>query len=164
LFVGTERTVRALKEKGLPDDRIRGARYGQPIRVGEVTITPTPARHEESKGHTQRGDCCGFIINAVGTTFWHPNDTDLLEEHLEVTGLDVLLLPIAPHVLGTEGAVKLAESSAATHIIPCHYGTYDSDVYWCTGDPTAVRRGISDSARRYHQLAVGEKLVLPARR
>jgi L-ascorbate metabolism protein UlaG (beta-lactamase superfamily) len=164
LFVGTERTVRTLRELGLPDDRIRVARYGQPIRVGEVTITATPARHEEAKGHTERGDCCGFIIEAAGVTFWHPNDTDLLDEHLEVKDIDVLLLPIAPHVLGTQGAITLAESTGAAHLIPCHYGTYDSDVYWCTGDPIAVRQGIADADRRYHQRAVGEKLVLPARK
>ena len=163
LFVGTERTLRTFRELGLCEDRIRIARYGQPIRVGEVTITPTVARHEEAKGHTARGDCCGYIIEACGVTFWHPNDTDLLDEHLEVQGIDVLLLPIAPHVLGTEGAIRLAESTGAAHIIPCHYGTYDSDIYWCTGDPLAVRQGVTDPDRRYHQLAVGEKLVLPGR-
>ena len=163
LFVGTERTLRTFRELGLCEDRIRAARCGQPIRVGEVTITPTVARHEEAKGHTARGDCCGYIIEACGVTFWHPNDTDLLDEHLEVKEIDVLLLPIAPHVLGTEGAIRLAESTGAAHIIPCHYGTYDSDIYWCTGDPLAVRQGVTDPDRRYHQLAVGEKLVLPGR-
>jgi L-ascorbate metabolism protein UlaG (beta-lactamase superfamily) len=163
LFIGTPRTVRRLRELGLPQERIRTARYHQDIRVGDVTLTPTVARHQEEEGHTKRGDCCGFIIKAAGLTFWHPNDTDLLDEHLKVTGIDVLLLPIAPHVLGTEGAIKLAESTGAAHIIPCHYGTYDSDLRWCQGDPAAVGAGISNAGRRYHQLAIGEKLVLPAR-
>ncbi len=163
LFVGTARTARKLRELGLPNDRMRVAHYGQALRIGDITVTPTVARHQESEGHTKRGDCCGFLIQAAGVTFWHPNDTDLLEEHLQVQDVDVLLLPIAPHVLGTEGAITLAESTGAPHLIPCHYGTYDSDVFWCTGDPAAVGAGVSDAARRYHQLAVGEKLVLPAR-
>jgi L-ascorbate metabolism protein UlaG (beta-lactamase superfamily) len=66
-------------------------------------------------------------------------------------------------VLGTEGAIKLANTIKARHIIPCHYGTYDSDVFWCLGDPVAVGAGIEDARRRYHILSVGEKLVLPAR-
>ena len=163
LFIGTERTARKLREHGLPDERIRIAHYGRPLRVADMTITPTVARHQEDEGHTVRGDCCGFIVRAAGVTFWHPNDTDLLEEHLKVTGIEVLLLPIAPHVLGTEGAIKLSNTIKARHIIPCHYGTYDSDVYWCTGDPVAVGAGIEDARRRYHILSVGEKLVLPAR-
>jgi L-ascorbate metabolism protein UlaG (beta-lactamase superfamily) len=162
LFVGTERTARKLREYGLVEDRIRIGRYGQTLRVGDIMIVPTPASHQEEEGHTKRGDCCGFIFRAAGVTFWHPNDTKLLDEHLEVKGVDVLLLPIAPHVLGTEGAIGVANASEARHIIPCHYGTYDSDLYWCTGDPAAVGEGIERAASRYHVLRVGEKLVLPA--
>jgi L-ascorbate metabolism protein UlaG (beta-lactamase superfamily) len=162
LFVGTERTVRRLRKHGVPEQRLQVAQYGQPLHVGDVTITSTPANHQEADGHTKRGDCCGFIVHAAGVAFWHPNDTSLLDEHLKVRGIDVLLLPIAPHVLGTDGAIAVAESTGAPHIIPCHYGTYDSDVYWCTGDPAAVADGISDAKRRYHQLAVGESLILPA--
>ncbi len=163
LFVGTERTVRRLRKYGLPEQRLRVARYGQPLRVGEITITPTVANHQEDEGHTKRGDCCGYLVTAAGITFWHPDDTTLLNEHLKVKGVDVLLLPIAPHVLGTQGAITLAASTGASHVIPCHYGTYDSDLFWCTGDPAAVAAGINDAARRYCQLAVGESLVLPAR-
>jgi len=163
LFVGTERTARKLRAVGLLDDRIRVCQYDRPLRVGDMTIIPTPARHQEDQGHTVRGDCCGFIIKAAGVTFWHPNDTDLLKEHLRVTGIEVLLLPIAPHVLGTEGAIELANTTKARHIIPCHYGTYDSDVFWCLGDPAAVEVGIEDAKHRYHILSVGDKLVLPAR-
>lgn len=162
VFVGTARTVRRLHDYDLPEERIRVVRYAQSLRVGDIGITPTPARHAEDEGHTKRGDCCGFIIRAAGLTFWHPNDTDLLDEHLKVTGIHVLLLPIAPHVLGTQGAIKLSNSTRAAHIIPCHYGTYDSDVFWCTGDPEAVRAGIEDADHRYHQLGVGERLLLPA--
>lgn len=163
VFVGTERTALKLRQCGLHEERIRLARYGQLIRIGDIAVTPTVARHEEDAIHTQRGDCCGFIVRVAGVTFWHPNDTNLMEEHLKVTGIDVLLLPIAPHVLGTEGGIRLANSTRARHIIPCHYGTYDSDLYWCTGDPLAVGAGIEDAKRRYHVLGIGEKFVLPAR-
>ncbi len=160
-FVGTPRTQRALREHGLEDDRFRRARYGEPIRLQGLTIIPTPARHQESEGHTVRGDCCGFIVEKAGIRLWHPDDTDLLEEHLQVKEIDVLLLPIAPHVLGTAGSIRLADSTGARHIIPCHYGTYDSDLYWCTGDPDAVSAGIADTQSRYHKLAIGEKLAIP---
>lgn len=162
LFVGTERTARKLREYGLPEERLHVGRYGRKLRVGDMTIVPTLATHAESEGHTQRGDCCGFIFQAAGVTFWHPDDTDLLEEHLQVRGIDVLLLPIAPHVLGTEGGIKLANTTKARHVIPCHYGSYDSDLFWCTGDPVAVGARVEEAGRRYHPLGVGDKLVLPA--
>jgi len=161
VFVGTERTWRKLEEYGLPEQRFRLARYGESVELCDLSIIPTPARHQEDQGHTVRGDCCGFIVKGEGLSLWHPDDTDLLEEHLKVRGIDVLLLPIAPHVLATDGSIKLANSTGAPHIIPCHYGTYDSDLYWCTGDPEAVEAGITDSDTRYHMLAIGEKLSLP---
>ena len=161
VFVGTERTERKLREYDLPAERSRLARYGEAIELCDLSITPTPARHQEDEGHTVRGECCGFIVRGKGLTLWHPDDTDLLEEHLTVRGIDVLLLPIAPHVLATEGSIALANSTGAPHIIPCHYGTYDSDLYWCTGDPEAVEAGITDARTRYHMLAIGEKLSLP---
>lgn len=161
LFVGTQRTTLRVQQLGITQDRIRIARYDQPIRVGGITVIPTVARHEEDAIHTQRGDCCGFLVKVAGVTIWHPGDSELLEEHLTVTDVDVLLLAIAPHVFGTAGAIRLANSTRARHIIPCHYGTYDSDLYWCVGEPQAVRKGIEDADRRYHQLAVGEKLVIP---
>jgi L-ascorbate metabolism protein UlaG (beta-lactamase superfamily) len=161
-FVGTERTARKLREHGLSEGRIRLARYGEGIQFGDLTVTSTPARHQESQGHTVRGDCCGFIVRGPGLNLWHPDDTDLLEEHLRIRGIDLLLLPIAPHVLGTQGSITLVASCGARHIIPCHYGTYDSDVFWCTGDPEAVRAGVENAAERYHMLAIGERFALPA--
>lgn len=160
-FVGTPRTKRKLQDYELPSDQFLLAEYGRSVQSKGFTITPTPARHQEDEGHTVRGDCCGFIVERDGFRLWHPNDTDLLEEHLEVHDIDVLLLPIAPHVLGTKGAARLANSTGARHIIPCHYGTYVSDVYWCTGDPEAVAAGIQDAGTRVHMLAIGEKLSLP---
>ncbi len=160
-FIGTARTERKLQEYGLAPERFLFAKYGDSVEADGFAITPTPARHQEDEGHTVRGDCCGFILERNGLTLWHPDDTDLLEEHLEVTGIDVLLLPIAPHVLGTKGAARLANSTGARHIIPCHYGTYVSDVYWCTGDPEAVAARIEEAETRVHLLAIGEKLALP---
>ncbi|HUU54704.1 MAG TPA: MBL fold metallo-hydrolase [Armatimonadota bacterium] len=160
-FVGTDRTWRKLRDYALPPERFLLAEYARPLQAAGFTITPTPARHQEDEGHTVRGDCCGFILERAGIRLWHPDDTDLLEEHLAVKDIDVLLLPIAPHVLATAGSIRLADSTRAPHIIPCHYGTYDSDQYWCTGDPEAVCAGIEDAAERYHHLAIGEKLSLP---
>jgi L-ascorbate metabolism protein UlaG (beta-lactamase superfamily) len=160
-FVGTPRTEQRLVEYDLSPERFLLADYGRPIETNGFTITATPARHQEDEGHTVRGDCCGFILERDGFRLWHPDDTDLLEEHLEVRDIDVLLLPIAPHVLGTEGAASLANSTGARHVVPCHYGTYSSDVYWCTGDPEAVAARIEEAETRVHMLAIGEKLVLP---
>ncbi len=163
LFVGTERTTAKLQQLGLPETKLRTAKYGQPIRVGGTTIVPTPAKHEEDFIHTQRGDCCGFIIKVAGVTLWHTGDSELLEEHLKLTNIDVMMIPIAPHLFDTEDAARLANAIKVKHVIPCHYGTFDSDYYWCTGEPALLTTRIEDAKRRYHILAIGDKLVLPAR-
>jgi L-ascorbate metabolism protein UlaG (beta-lactamase superfamily) len=166
LFVSTEPAVGTLREYGIEADRVRIARYDEPMQVGDMTIIPTVARHAEPEspafaGDGVSGECCGFILRAGGLTLWHPCDTDCLEAHLEVTDVDVLLLPIAPHNLGIAGSIRIAESTGARHLIPCHYGTYDSDVFWCVGDPEAVASGIEEAEGRYHVLAIGEKFVVP---
>jgi len=163
LFVGTARTGLTLRHYGIADTRIRTARYGQPIRVGGITVTPTVSRHEEDLIHTQRGDCCGFLIESAGVRLWHTGDSELLDEHLKLKDIDVLMLPIAPHVTNLEDAARLANVTKARHIVPCHYGTFDSDLYWATGDPASLSTRIESAQRRYHALAIGEKLVIPAR-
>jgi L-ascorbate metabolism protein UlaG (beta-lactamase superfamily) len=163
LFVGTAGTGLALRHHGIAETRIRTARYGQPIRVGGITVTPTVSRHEEDLIHTQRGDCCGFLIEAAGVRLWHTGDSELLDEHLKLRDIDVLMLPIAPHVSNLDDAVRLANATKARQIIPCHYGTFDSDLYWATGDPTPLSTRIDNPQRRYHALGIGEKLVIPSR-
>jgi L-ascorbate metabolism protein UlaG (beta-lactamase superfamily) len=163
LFVGTERTAQKLRQFGIPEARIRVARYGQQMRVGGITVTPTPAKHEEDLIHTERGDCCGYLIQAAGVRLWDPGDSELLEEHLKVKDVDVLMVSIAPHVFDTEEAARLANATKARHVIPCHYGTFDSDLYWCTGDPASLTTRIENARQRYHVLGIGEKLVIPAK-
>jgi L-ascorbate metabolism protein UlaG (beta-lactamase superfamily) len=162
IFVATETASFKLQQYGIPRERIRTARYGQRMRVGGINVTPTVAKHEEDAIHTQRGDCCGFLIKVAGVTIWHPGDTELLDEHLKQKDIDVLILPIAPNVLSAADAARLANTTRAKHIIPCHYGTYDSDLYWCVGDPRELGSGIRDAKKRYSVLGVGESLVIPA--
>jgi L-ascorbate metabolism protein UlaG (beta-lactamase superfamily) len=163
LFVGTERTARRLRQFGIPEARVRTARYDQPVRVGGTTVIPTPAKHEEDFIHTQRGDCCGFLIRVAGVSLWHTGDTELLEEHLKVSHPDVLMLPAAPHILNVDDAGRLANATRARHIVPFHHGTFDSDLYWCAGDAAPLVTRIEDAKRRYHILAIGEKIVIPTR-
>ncbi len=162
IFVATETASYKLRQYGVPGERIRAARYNQRMRVGGITVIPTVARHEEDAIHTQRGDCCGYLIRVSGVTIWHPGDTELLDEHLKQKDVDVLIVPIAPNVLGAADAARLANATRAKHIIPCHYGTYDSDLYWCGGDPAELATSVEAAGRRYHVLGVGEKLVIPA--
>ncbi len=163
LFVGTERTMRRLRQFGIPEARLRNALYNQHVRVGGATIIPTPAKHEEDIIHTQRGDCCGFLIRVAGVAIWDTGDTEVLEEHLKIAHPDVMMLPVAPHVMSANDAVRVANATRARHIIPYHYGTFDSDLYWCIGDPRPLSARIEDAKCRYHVLAIGEKLTIPAR-
>ena len=166
LFVSTRPAIPTLRTYGIGDDRLITARYNEPFEVKGITITPTVARHAEPTspacpGDGVRGECCGFILRADELTLWHPCDTDLLDEHLEITGIDVMLLPVAPHNLGTEDSIRLSKTTGARHLIPCHYGTYNSEVFWCVGDPYAVEAGIEDAPSRYHILAIGERFMVP---
>lgn len=163
VLVGTDRTRYSLARLGVAEDRIRTARYDRPIRVGGTSVIPIVAKHEEDAIHSRRGDFCGFIIQVGGVQIWHTGDTELLDEHLQHKDMDVVILPVAPHIMKVRNAARLANTTGAKHIIPCHYGTFDSDLYWCGGDPTSLTPLIEDAHKRYHILNIGEKFVIPTR-
>jgi len=93
-------------------------------------------------------------------TIWHPGDTRLTDEHVQMQGVDVLLLDVSPNEyhLGVGNAARLANLLDVPCIIPHHYGTYDApDQTAYNGDPAEVEARISDAERRLRVLAPGER-------
>ncbi len=62
----------------------------QSIRIDWQVLDP--ARYGPSFGPD---DCCGYLVHTPEGTIWHPGDTTLLPEHLEIPGVGVLLLDVS---------------------------------------------------------------------
>lgn len=154
-----------LEEMGVPEARLVTAREGESIPVGEAQVRVTPALHDWQQTHPwQRGDCCGFIVKTPDGTVWHPGDTRLLDEHLQVRGVDVLFFDVAvcrSH-LGPEGSARLAATCGAADLIAYHYGTVDVLPGGPFGsDPADCLPLVAGLSSRFLLLNPGEPLRLP---
>jgi L-ascorbate metabolism protein UlaG (beta-lactamase superfamily) len=167
-FLAPPPVQRRLKEAGIAEDRIDIARDFMSMRLGSVEITVTPALHDwQAENPWQRGDCCGYLFKTPDGTIWHPGDSRLIDELLDVKGVDVLFFDVAAvnaH-LGPEGSARLAVSSGAKIMIAYHYGTFDLPPgSFGSFDPQDSLPYVKDVPARFLQLNPGEVLQLPVDR
>ncbi len=166
-FVGPAPVVGKLRKLGIGEDHLRLVRPGDRFSFHGIDVEVTRAEHAWQVQDPARygspfgpDDCGGYLVQTPDGTIWHPGDTILLPEHLQVRGVDVLLLDISrgDFHLGPRDAAALANALGAPHVIPHHYGCYDApDVGAVNGDPAEVAALIDDGARRVHVLAPGER-------
>jgi L-ascorbate metabolism protein UlaG (beta-lactamase superfamily) len=141
------------------------ARDHASIQIGSAEVVVTPALHDWSKEKPwKREDCCGFLVKTPDGNIWHPGDTRLIDELLDVKGVDVLFFDVAEceaH-LGPAGSSRLAETCGATDLIAYHYGTFDVPPGGpFGGDPEACLPLLKALSARYLRLYPGELLELP---
>jgi L-ascorbate metabolism protein UlaG (beta-lactamase superfamily) len=170
VFYGTLPVVKKLETLGVPVAQTKTLCLGETFKIGQIEITTTPADHPWQENNPEKygepwgpEDCCGFLINTPDGTIWCTGDTRLLPEHLQMTGIDVLLLDVSrdPYHLGPEAAT-VANNLSNAHLIPYHYGTYDTNIPALNGNPMEVAPSISQWERRLHVLAPGEKFWIRA--
>jgi L-ascorbate metabolism protein UlaG (beta-lactamase superfamily) len=170
LFYGTLPVVNKLEMLGVPVEQTKTVRIGDTFKIGQIEITTTPADHPwQEKNPEKYGepwgpeDCCGFLIKTPDGTIWCTGDTRLLPEHLQMEGIDILLLDVSRDLyhLGPEAAT-VANNLSNAHLIPYHYGTYDTPIGALNGNPLEVAPSISEWERRLHVLAPGEKFWVRA--
>lgn len=79
---------------------------------------------------------CGYRFTFGGLNFYQPGDTILLEEHLEMRGVDVLFVSPTEHNLGVENAIRLIRMLKPQKVILQHHSTYHEHVdnlFWAHG-------------------------------
>ncbi|UCC69019.1 MAG: MBL fold metallo-hydrolase [Armatimonadota bacterium] len=170
LFVSPPPVASELASMGVTGDRLRAAAVDESFEVGKAKITPTPADHPWQLRDPERfgvpwkpEDCCGYVIDTPDGRIWCPGDTRLMDHHVQMKGVDLLLLDISrsEYHLGVDNAARLANILDVPHIIPYHWGTYDApDHPAYNGDPAEVAANIKGAENRFHLLAPGERFTL----
>lgn len=170
VFYGPPPVIQELAKSGFPPDRLRVVHAGEPFQVGHVQVAPTPADHPWQLADPEKfgpawgpGDCVGYLLRTPDGTIWCVGYSRLMDQHLEVTGVDLMLLDVArdTYHMGVEDSARLANVVAAPHVIPCHYGCYDTpDHIGWNGDPSEVAVRLADAERRFHVIAPGARFVL----
>jgi L-ascorbate 6-phosphate lactonase len=146
-------------EAGLPPGRLVGARPGEPIAAGDVTVHPVPALHgvhatdAYSHGLPADGDqvrYLGYVLETPDGRLYHAGDTlrwDGQAELLRRHRVDVALLPIngrdaereAQDIVGNLDAAEalaLARDAGIGTVVPMHYDLMQGNL----GDVEAFTR------------------------
>jgi L-ascorbate metabolism protein UlaG (beta-lactamase superfamily) len=127
-FLAPPPVRRLLVEAGCDEEHIITAVDFESVQIGNVQVVVTPALHDwQGEKPWQRGDCCGYLVKTPDGTIWHPGDTRLIDDLLEVSGVDVMFYDVAAvdaH-LGPAGSAQLAKTSGARILVAYHYGTFD---------------------------------------
>ncbi len=165
-FIATPPVQKKLEQLGIEKERIITAEDFKSIGVGTVEVVVTPALHDWQKENPwKRGDCCGYLVKTPDGSIWHPGDTRLIDELLEVKDVDVLFFDVAAvnaH-LGPAGSAKLAESSGAKVMLAYHYGTFDLPPgTFGSCDPKDSLPYVEGLSARFLQPDPGEILRLPS--
>lgn len=93
---------------------------------------------------------CGYRFTFGGLHFYQPGDTVLLEEHLDMQGVDVLFLSPTEHNLGVENALRLIRMVRPQKIILQHHSTYREhadNLFWTHGYVTELLEAMTDEER-----------------
>lgn len=165
-FIAPLPVRKKLEELGIQKDRIITARDYASIPVKTVNIEVTPALHDwQEENPWKRGDCCGYLVRTPDGSIWHPGDTRLIDELLEIKNVDVLFFDVAAvnaH-LGPAESAKLAESSGAKIMIAYHYGTFDLPPgTFGSCDPKDSLPYVKGLSARFLQPNPGEIILLPS--
>lgn len=110
---------------------------GETYRLGELEVSPVPARHGGWRYPWQRGlFACGYIVRHDGAAIYLAGDT-AMGEHFKSIGADYApryaVLPIGAYSpqwflrsrhLNPDEALDAAAALGADRVIPYHFGTY----------------------------------------
>ena len=127
---------------------------GGGVDVEGLRVNMVNAQHSCGEGHP-----AGFVLEAEGKSLYFAGDTGLFGDmklYGELWDLDLAVLPIGDRfTMGPAHAAKAVELLGASHVIPCHYGTWPL----LLPDASTFVQAVGDRAK-VHALAPGETLEL----
>lgn len=182
-FVVPHPLVPLVTSAGIPGDRVSGARIGTSLHLGDVRVTPVPARHAVviqdgySLGDQEHGTprFVGYVVELDGVRLYHAGDTladGSLVRAVSELRPDIALLPINGRdpdrerrgVVGNmspDEAAQMARDLSVALAIPMHFDAIRGN----EGRPDAFVRAM----RRHHPSGsvwipgTGAGFVWPAR-
>jgi L-ascorbate metabolism protein UlaG (beta-lactamase superfamily) len=103
---------------------------GGSARVGPLTVTAVPARHDAGRDPFTQGPAVGFLVAGGGRRIYFAGDTDLFDGMRELGRPDVALLPIwgwgpslGPGHMDPARAAEAVELIRPEIVVPIHWGT-----------------------------------------
>ena len=114
-------------------------RPGDRTEISGVQVDCIRALHGHIGGSIYSGASmldCGYRFNFGGLAFYQPGDTVLLEEHLEMRGVDVLFVSPTEHNMWVGNSLRLFRLLQPKKVIFQHHSTYheaEDNLFWTHG-------------------------------
>ena len=112
---------------------------GDRLEMSGMQVECIRALHGHIAGSVYSGASlldCGYRFSFGGLTFYQPGDTVLLEEHLEMRGVDVLFLSPTEHNTWIENSLRMVRAIQPGKVIFQHHSTYHEapdNLFWTHG-------------------------------
>jgi L-ascorbate 6-phosphate lactonase len=165
--------LKRVTELNIPKQRIIMPEPGRPFDAKGIRVEPIHAIHgnQEFTVLTREPEFidnmrynCGYVLNVGGKRFFHPGDSVLTEEHLQLKNIDVLFVSPTVHNMYVDRSMILINRLQPAYIFPQHFGTYtqtDDNAFWTRGYPDELKLRLSgELQKRYHKLRQGEKFEM----
>lgn len=138
-----------LEQQGLPEREAHAPNKGGTVRIGDLTLTMTDARHSSgAPDGAYGGETVGFVVRTDdGTAMYFAGDTCAFLDMQLIARLhrpDLAVLPIGGHyTMGPEEAAVALELLGWPRCVPCHYSERDELL---PGRPADLRAAVGASA------------------
>ncbi|MBQ9046975.1 MAG: MBL fold metallo-hydrolase [Solobacterium sp.] len=131
--------VHVLQDLGIAAEQIIAAKAGEKFTLGDISVEPVPAAHEEFSYDAEGNhEHLGFIIRTPAGTVYHSGDTiewETMTEDLSGKGIDIMCLPIngsdwkrkKHNIIGNldaREAADIADTCGADLLIPLHFDLF----------------------------------------
>lgn len=142
VFVGPALCVKAMREWGLPAERVVEINHGEHRSVAGVPLTAVLAHHVSPAG-AQTPDAVGYVFDLEGIRVYHSGDTLYHPELQQVRDLrpNVMLICINGGYgnMGPADAARLTAEIDPAVVIPMHWGLVAEN----TADPDLFVRALA---------------------
>lgn len=136
---------------GIPENRRLSIQPGQTRKYRNIEFSAIRALHghmgQSVYKEASLGDC-GYRFELAGCTIYQPGDTILLQEHLEMTPVDLLFVSPTDHNTHIEPSSRMIAAIEPRWIMAQHFGTYrtnEENAFWTKGYPEELKKRLPES-------------------
>jgi L-ascorbate 6-phosphate lactonase len=146
-FAGPKPSVQIMEKGGLPADRITVLNEGTPFKIGDLTVDPVAAAHEDYETDAEGFHrFLGYLLHWDGLTLYHSGDTVVTERLEQAVGRHAINLGFLPingrdetrrrqDIVGNMNGAEALDLATRLHrqrgfdlLVPTHY-----DLFSCNG-------------------------------
>lgn len=105
---------------------------------------------------------CGYFVGLNDLTVFQPGDSVLLQQHLEHSPVDVLMVSPTEHNTHIAGSVTMIKSILPHTVIAQHFGTYretEDNSFWTHGFPDELQQALPPEFKGRYMIPIQGRII-----